>query len=244
VVKKISEVQETQGIEQETQGIELKNQGTVVKKISEVQETQGIEQETQGIEQKKMSEVQKTHGDQLQQLINYNSNRDEELEITIATSIKTKMSQDGWNVTTIDVRKIFQRNNSTSEMFEVDGVLFANHTSYKLPRLVFIEAKQVCTMPKYTKFLDHLHELAHDVLPNLAFHEDLSKEYLKMARKFNLYARGEQNFVVIGAIGANSFDDSVLSTLQNETTNTNITFTRLTSDIYSTTFRIPRLKDD
>ena len=87
---------------------------------------------------------------QLRLLINYNSNRDEELEMFIEEAMVRKLKDAEWTVSVAEFTEIFRSDGR--KLLEWDGILMCRHEKSQKDVLVVIETKQIVTMEKFEKF--------------------------------------------------------------------------------------------
>ena len=94
----------------------------------------------------------------IQSLINYNSNRDKELELLIENVLFQYLISLGWKVTIFPSRIIY--NTSGSKIIELDGAMTAFHKSLKYRLFFIIETKQLFTMKNFNEdFLKKIEKL-------------------------------------------------------------------------------------
>ena len=87
---------------------------------------------------------------QLQLLINYNSNRDNELEKLIEEALIKKLKDAEWTVSVVEFTEIFRSDGR--KLLEWDGILMCRHEKSQKDVLVVIETKQIVTMEKFENF--------------------------------------------------------------------------------------------
>jgi hypothetical protein len=87
---------------------------------------------------------------QIEQVMNYNRNRDEELEEVLDEVFFNALKNRGWNVTRLNCTEIYD---AGELQLEWDGIFSAHHPNH-LPekRLFLVETKQVFLMKKFVSF--------------------------------------------------------------------------------------------
>ena len=87
---------------------------------------------------------------QLDKLIRYNINRDEELESIIAAAFIDNLDTNDWMVDKIDATDIYFPNGTI--LIEWDGYIYATHKDIPLPVLFILETKQVMDKKNFGVF--------------------------------------------------------------------------------------------
>jgi hypothetical protein len=92
-------------------------------------------------------ESQQKTDDQIRKLFSYNQNRDRELEDMIGEFFLKGMINAGWKIIQIPIRYMYKEDGRYQS--EWDGIFYATHSAVKLPRLFFVETKQIMSSVKY-----------------------------------------------------------------------------------------------
>lgn len=91
---------------------------------------------------------------QLSQLIRYNQNRDNELELLLENSLVNELESLGYSVTKLSDRLIYDPYGNT--ILEWDGIILAEHKDWNRKIMFLLETKQLLTIGKWNKFLERL----------------------------------------------------------------------------------------
>jgi hypothetical protein len=97
--------------------------------------------------QHQIRESQLKTDDQIRKLFSYNQNRDRELEDMIGEAFLRGIIKAGWKAVRIPVRSMYKESGECQS--EWDGIFYATHSAVKLPRLFFVETKQIMSSVKY-----------------------------------------------------------------------------------------------
>jgi DNA-binding protein H-NS len=202
---------------EEAQEKAAKAQEQTAKDLSEL--SRSVE-EAQKQTAKDLSDLSK----RVKDLIGYNSNRDEELEVLFENKLLDFLEDQGWEVTKIrNVDNIYDSNGVV--LTELDGIIFGTHKSYpEIGFYFFLEAKQIFSLKKYREnFLTKIPILQKtlDELPGYK----LSKNpfYSEMCNKLYRYRRLCTTHRVVGVLGSPCIEASLKKQLITDQTSS-ITF--------------------
>jgi hypothetical protein len=115
--------------------------------ISEIREILATLAESQRKTDIQIRESQQKTDDQIRKLFSYNQNRDRELEDMIGEAFLRGIIKAGWKAVRIPVRSMYKESGECQS--EWDGIFYATHSAVKLPRLFFVESKQIMSLAKY-----------------------------------------------------------------------------------------------
>ena len=115
--------------------------------ISEIREILATLAESQRKTDIQIRESQQKTDDQIRKLFSYNQNRDRELEDMIGEFFLKGMINAGWKIVRIPIRYMYKEDGRYQS--EWDGIFYATHSAVKLPRLFFVETKQIMSLAKY-----------------------------------------------------------------------------------------------
>jgi len=147
----------------------------VENKISAVEnKISAVENKISAVENK-ISAVNATVADinvKANELINYNENRDKELEDVAQMAVVKQLQHDGFSVVNTALPKLFSPNGSV--FVEFDGILLATHPNHTDVDFLFVlETKQLMNMKKFNDFRQKQRKFEHEYLPSLAKAESI-----------------------------------------------------------------------
>ena len=218
----------------EEQGATLENLGAIVQNNSATLEKQGATLEKQGATLEKQ-------GGTLQNLVGYNKNRDEELEVLLSSAFYDYLRQEEWQVEQIKVSEIY--NTTGSPILEWDFIFFATHQDYE-PTLFLGEAKQLAKSSHGSTLSTKALKMTSLVLPGLMerkIRDDDNEEYKNFARKFLKHMIAYPDCRVVGVLAYNGNEPGLEVTLS---AHPNVSFVSRASGEYLITLRGPTKKPD
>ena len=152
-------------------------------------------------------------------LIDYNQNRDKELEDLITDVYMDALLKENWVVEKIKVGVIYSPNGTP--IMEWDGILFGTHPDYD-PTFFFVEAKQVATSAKYQKLVTNVADMTNIYLPAILKHsespsENDHKNYKKFVNKLLKHLIPNENlYHVAGVLGSPGMEPSLREKMLSE----------------------------
>lgn len=165
---------------------------------------------------------------QLKQLINYNKNRDNDLESVISGRFLQKLQQEGWSVSKLNFHQVYDH--AGTNLFGFDSVMFAAHVNQSNPILFFGETKQLFTRSKLIGFYCRLERMQREVLPFLSMNgATVCNQHLRMAREINKVAYNKNPYVVKAFVGGAYIEPGVLEELK---TNQNTSYVMSDQRLY------------
>ena len=198
----------------------LVNLGAMVQNISATLEKQGATLEKQGAT--------------LVNLVGYNKNRDEELEVLLSTAFYEYLRHIKWQVEQIKVSEIY--NTTGSPILQWDFIFFATHQDYE-PTLFLGEAKQLAKSSHCSTLITKVLKMTSLVLPGLMerkIRDGENEEYKNFARKFLKHMIAYPDYRVVGVLAYNGNEPGLEGTLN---AHPNVSFVSRASGEYSISLR-------
>jgi hypothetical protein len=154
----------------------------------------------------------------IKDLIGYNANRDNELEVICQDQWYKFLEENGWEPEVVEVKDIFLPN--CTEFTEWNGIVYATHPELSFSVMFFIEVKQLFTIPNYRDFQKRLQDIS-ELIANLDLKlKESNCDYRKMARKLVRYARSgdRPTMKILGVIASPLIDNSTMEAVMNDRT--------------------------
>jgi len=151
----------------------------------------------------------------LKQLIDYNHNRDSELELQMRDVYFDALLKENWHVEIIDVDVIYSPDGKS--IIEWDGILFGTLHGLS-PTLFLIETKQVATLAKYNSLLERVGNMSSNILPKILLHNASKSDDVKYKSSINKlikHLRG-QEYNTAGVLASPGFPVDLLEQLRQE----------------------------
>jgi hypothetical protein len=146
------------GISSEIMGINAKITGISSEMTGINAKITGVSSEMTGVRKEIVVMAEKSTSS-FQLLINYNSNRDKELEETLDEVLLIALEDLGWNSTRIDLHNVY--NSSNHIILEWDGIYSSHHIQNpdSTKRLFIVETKQVFRKNKFFDFKERFEKM-------------------------------------------------------------------------------------
>ena len=158
--------------------------------------------------QKITSQQNLINSKKIEELIDYNQNRDRELEIIIENKLYNFLKDEGWKIFKVNnIRQIYDSEDKV--LTDLDGLLYGSHTSYPgVGFYFFLEVKQIFTIKKYNKNFKTKVTILENILDEIPSKKSLTKrsEYKKMCDAFYRYKRMNSDYKLVGIVGSPSID--------------------------------------
>ena len=170
-------------------------------------------------------------------LIDYNQNRDKELEDLITDVYMGALLKEKWVVEKIKVGVIFSPYGT--RIMEWDGILFGTHPDF-VPTFFFVEAKQVATSAKYQKLVTNVADMTSIYLPAILKHSDNPSEnddenYKEFVNKLLKHLIPNKNlYHVAGVLGSPGMEPSLREKMLSEN---KVGFVHLSQEQYQSNIR-------
>jgi hypothetical protein len=179
---------------------------------------------------KEIVKQQKRTNTQLMQLIQYNQNRDLELEHMSAISLMNELESAGYEVHKLPDKFIYHPDDST--LLEWDGILAAEHHALNRRIIFVIETKQIFTIEKWNKFDERIKVMAAFMqaisanttfLPNIQVlsqagaNETVSDEQTTVGVKYQLMMESMSryhNYTLRGIVASPNIESKLLAVLK------------------------------
>ena len=174
--------------------------------INAIQEKQGATLEKQGA-------ILEKQGATLVNLVGYNKNRDEELEVLLSTAFYEYLRKKKWQVGQIKVSEIY--NTTGSPILQWDFIFFATHQDYE-PTLFLGEAKQLAKSSHCSTLTTKVLKMTSLVLPGLMerkIRDGQNEEYKNFRRKFLKHMIAYPDCRVVGVLAYNGNEPGLEGTL-------------------------------
>lgn len=152
-------------------------------------------------------------GATLENLVGYNKNRDEELEVLLSTAFYEYLRQKKWQVVQIKVSEIY--NTTGSPILQWDFIFFATHQDYE-PTLFLGKAKQLAKSSHCSTLTTKVLKMTSLVLPGLMerkIRDGENEEYKNFARKFLKHMIAYPDCRVVGVLAYNGNEPGLEGTL-------------------------------
>ena len=152
-------------------------------------------------------------GATLENLVGYNKNRDEELEVLLSTAFYEYLRQKKWQVAQIKVSEIY--NTTGSPILQWDFIFFATHQDYE-PTLFLGEAKQLAKSSHCSTLTTKVLKMTSLVLPGLMerkIRDGENEDYNNFASKFLKHMIAYPDCRVVGVLAYNGNEPGLEGTL-------------------------------
>jgi hypothetical protein len=176
-------------------------------------EKQGATLEKQGATLEKQGAILEKQGATLVNLVGYNKNRDEELEVLLSTAFYEYLRKKKWQVGQIKVSEIY--NTTGSPILQWDFIFFATHQDYE-PTLFLGEAKQLAKSSHCSTLTTKVLKMTSLVLPGLMerkIRDGQNEEYKNFRRKFLKHMIAYPDCRVVGVLAYNGNEPGLEGTL-------------------------------
>ena len=177
----------------------------------------------------------------IKQLIDYNKNRDKELELQMKDVYFCALLKENWSVEIIDVDVIYSPDGKS--IIEWDGILFGTHADFD-PTFFFIETKQVATSAKYNSLVERVANMSSNILPEILAHvasKNDDEKYKSSINKLIKHLRRHPNYRTTGVLASPGFPATLLESCRAEK---KVGIVHLSQDQFKAIVLFPRRQQD